>query len=185
LKPKLYNRNNFHKHTFCEFREQDYKLLSSLEVHYKSKSGSSYSFTEEGVYRIATHWGRAANCRWRLLSNSEHPNQQLRIGYAKWLDFYPNLPNENWYFVSVNFETKAVHFQHKNHPSYKKEFVLRNAAATSKTIQEVKQILQTNEWAKYYHFEDLEKTRLSIVNELITTRKSWLQIKLNIKNEGK
>jgi hypothetical protein len=45
--------------------------------------------------------------------------------------------------------------------------------------------LQTNEWAKYYHFEDLEKTRLSIVNELITTRKSWLQIKLNIKNERK
>jgi hypothetical protein len=160
------------------------QLLSSLEIHYKSKSGSNYSFTEEGVYRIATHWGRAANCRWRLLSNSEHPNQQLRIGYAKWIDFFPNLPNENWYFVSVNFETKEVYFQHKNHKSYQKELVLRNAAATSKTIQEVKQILLTNEWAKYSDFEDLEKARITIITELITTKKSWLQMKLNWNKES-
>ncbi|MFM7895471.1 MAG: hypothetical protein ACKO8L_05955, partial [Flavobacterium sp.] len=110
---KKYNKTNFHKHTFCEFIEVDVATIPNIEWHYKSKSGSGYCFTEEGVYRISNHWGRAANCRWRLISEIKNPNQKERIGYAKWTDFYPNNETENFFYVEVNFETKEATFQHK------------------------------------------------------------------------
>ena len=99
---KKYNKTNFHKHTFCEFIEVDTNAIPNIEWHYKSKSGSGYCFTEQGVYRISNHWGRAANCRWRLISSASSNtssrakinNSQHRIGYAKWTDFYPNNETE-------------------------------------------------------------------------------------------
>ena len=72
-----YHKNNFHSHTFCEFVavESLPKIFST--PNYKSKSGSSYFFTEEGVYRSSNHWGRAANCRWRLIAISNAKMQLI------------------------------------------------------------------------------------------------------------
>lgn len=187
---KKYNKTNFHKHTFCEFMEVDANAISNIEWHYKSKSGSGYCFTEEGVYRISNHWGRAANCRWRLISNSRANsranssskinNIQNRIGYAKWTDFYPNNETENFFYVDVNFDTKEVTFQHKYNPNYDGKSVLRNAPETAKVIRQIKEILESDKWAKYLDYEDLEVLRKEIITKLIQTSSSFAEIKRSL-----
>lgn len=174
---KKYNKTNFHKHTFCEFREVTFDEISDVIIHHKSKSGSSYSFNDEGVYRISNHWGRAANCRWRLISEIKNQNQKERIGYAKWTDFYPNNETENFFYVEVNFETKEVTFQHKNNPKYDGKAVLRNAAETAKVIRQIKEILESDAWAKYLDYDDLEVLRKEIITDYLTTNKKFIELK--------
>ena len=185
---KKYNKTNFHKHTFCEFIEVDTNVIPNIEWHYKSKSGSEYCFTEEGVYRISNHWGRAANCRWRLISSASSNtssrakinNSQHRIGYAKWTDFYPNNETENFFYIEVNFETKEATFQHKNNPNYDGKAVLRNASETAKVIRQIKEILESDTWAKYLDFDDLEQLRKEIILKLIQTSTSFGEIKRSL-----
>lgn len=177
---KKYNKTNFHKHTFCEFIEVDANAISDIEWHYKSKSGSGYCFTDEGVYRISNHWGRAANCRWRLISEIKNPNQKERIGYAKWTDFYPNNETENFFYIEVNFETKEVTFQHKNNPNFDGKVVLRNAYETAKVIRQIKEILESDTWAKYLDYDDLEQLRKEIITKLIQTSTSFAEIKRSL-----
>ncbi len=174
----MYNKNNFYRYTFCEFIAIEPNKISTIEISYKSKSGSEYCFTKEGVYRISNHWGRAANCRWRLISNLNLKinNSQNRIGYAKWTDFYPNNETENFFYVEVNFEKNKVTFQHKLNPKYDGKSVLRNASETAKVIRQIKEILDSDSWAKYLDFDDLEFIRKQIVLELITTNNSLQKI---------
>lgn len=174
---KKYNKTNFHKHTFCEFIEVDTSTIPNIEWHYKSKSGSGYCFTEEGVYRISNHWGRAANCRWRLISEIKNPNQKERIGYAKWIDFYPNNETENFFYVDVNFDAKEVVFQHKNNPKYDGKAVLRNASETAKVIRQIKEILESDTWAKYLKYDDLEKLREKIIMDYLATNVKFIELK--------
>ena len=191
---KKYNKNNFHKHTFCEFVEVYPNDSLSFEWHYKSKSGSYYHFTNEGVYRCANHWGRAANCRWRLISSSRTNsrinssskvnNSQNRIGYAKWSDFYTNNETEPIFYIKVDFETKEVIFQHKESPDYSPNFVLRNASETSKLIRQIKEILTSNHWAKYLLLEDIDSARKFVINQMITTNLPLNEIKKRIPNES-
>jgi hypothetical protein len=177
---KKYNKTNFHKYTFCEFVEVEPTAISNIDWHYKSKSGSSYCFTNEGVYRISNHWGRAANCRWRLISEIKNPNQKERIGYAKWTDFYPNNETENLFYIVVNFDTKEVTFQHKNNPNYDEKAVLRKASETAKVIRQIKEILTSDAWAKYLNFQDLEQLRKEICLKLIQSSTSFAEIKRSL-----
>lgn len=183
---KKYNKTNFHKHTFCEFTEVDTVTIPNIDWHYKSKSGSGYCFTDEGVYRISNHWGRAGNCRWRLISNSRANssskinNSLHRIGYAKWTDFYPNNETENLFYVQVNFDTKEVTFQHKNNPNYDGKAVLRNASKTVKVIRQIKEILETDTWAKYLDFDHLEELRKEIILKLINTSMTLQTLKKDL-----
>ena len=177
---KKYNKTNFHKHTFCEFIEVDTNVIPNIEWHYKSKSGSEYCFTEEGVYRISNHWGRAANCRWRLISEIKNPNQKERIGYAKWIDFYPNNETEKLFYVEVNFDVKEATFQHKNNPKFDGKAILRNASETAKVIRQIKEILESDTWAKYLDYENLEVLRNEIITKLIQTSTSFAEIKRSL-----
>ena len=177
---KKYNKTNFHKHTFCEFTEVNSASIPNIEWHYKSKSGSGYCFTDEGVYRISNHWGRAANCRWRLISDIKNPNQKERIGYAKWTDFYPNNETENFFYVDINFDTEEVTFQHKNNPKYNGKAIFRNASETAKVIRQIKEILESDAWAKYLDFDDLEELRKEIILKLIQTSTSFAEIKRSL-----
>jgi hypothetical protein len=172
-----YNRNNFHKHTFCEFVQVDATAIPNIDWQYKSKSGSSYCFTDEGVYRSSNHWGRAANCRWRLISEIKNPNQKERVGFAKWNDFYPNNETESFFYVEVNFVTKEVTFQHKSNPKYDEKAVLRNAAETAKVIRQIKEILESDAWAKYLDYDDLEVLRKEIIIDFLTTNKKFIELK--------
>lgn len=170
-----YNRNNFYKYTFCEFTEVEF--TNELEIHHKSKSGSQYNFTKEGVYRISNHWGRASNCRWRLISDIKNPNQKERIGFAKWSDFYPNNESDAFFYIDVNFEAATVTFQHKNHPNYDGKAVLRTAAETAKIIRQIKELYASESWAKYCDTEDVGQLRKEIVQLACYSALSLSQIK--------
>jgi hypothetical protein len=174
---KTYHSKNFYKHTFClwkEFSQADFELQ---KPQFKSKSGSEYFFTEVGVYRISNHWGRAANCRWKLIPLSEYKNQQTKIGFAKWTDFYPNDEMATLFFIQVDFEQVTVDFFHKDMPLYKGKAILRNASETAKTIKTINQILNEEDWAKYLKYESIETLRINLVNELIFTNLTFNELK--------
>lgn len=176
----MYNRNNFHKHTFCLFQQVDNSELSNLKLSYKSNSGSEYYFTEVGVFRKSNHWGRAANCRWRLIPNSDYKNQKEIIGFANWSDFYPNNETEKLFYIEIDWEKEEVHFNHKNNPNYNNQ-VVRNAADTAKRIKEIKEVLQSNSWAKYLNLDDFEAKKRKILSDLMNTTETFVNLKSKLK----
>lgn len=174
---KKYNKHNFHKHTYCDFQEIAMDEVGTISIHYKSKSGSSYSFSDVGVYRISNHWGRAANCRWRLISNEKIKSQIEKCGFAKWSDFYPNNETEKLFYIEVNWETFEINFQHKDNPQFKGNAILRTANQTAKRIQTIKEVLQTESWAKYLDYDDILTLRKTTVDQLINTDDTFIKIK--------
>ena len=180
---KSYNKFNFHKHTFCLFLQVDASVLNDLKFDYKSNSGSEYYFTEIGVYRKSNHWGRAANCRWRLLVNSEYKNQTEIVGFARWFDFYSNNETEKLFYIEINLEKNEVHFNHKNNPNYTNQ-ILRNASETAKRCKEIKDVLQGNAWSKHLVFDDFEEIRRKMLLELNNTNESFVNLR-KIINHGK
>jgi hypothetical protein len=171
-----YNKFNFHKHTFCLFQQVEKDAILDLKLGYKSASGSEYYFTESGVFRKSNHWGRAANCRWRLITNSDYKNQTESVGFANWTDFYPNNETENLFYIEVNEAKNEVYFNHKNHPNYTNQ-LLRNASDTTKRIKEIKNVLQSNSWAKHLVFDDFEEIRRKMLVELSNTNESFVNLK--------
>jgi hypothetical protein len=147
-----------------------------LKLGYKSASGSEYFFTESGVFRKSNHWGRAANCRWRLITNSDYKNQMESVGFANWTDFYPNNETEKMFYIEVNEAKNEVYFNHKNNPNYTNQ-LLRNASDTTKRIKEIKVILQSNLWAKHVLFDDFVEFRTKMLVELSNTNESFVNLK--------
>lgn len=137
----MYNRRNFHSHTFCVWREVLFSDIQDLKTDFESKSGSKYFFTNRGVYRISNHWGRAANCRWQLVPLENFKNQQIRIGFANWTDFYPNDEISKLFYIRVDLVTKSVNYYHIDSEKNSDGAILRNAVETAKTIRIIKQIL--------------------------------------------
>ncbi len=181
---KKYNRYNFFKHTFCEFREVAADAVPLISANYKSESGSMYYFDDLGVFRYANHWGRAANCRWRLITANKEQNG-YKWGYALWSDFYPNNDSEKLFFITVDFDKQEVVYQHKASlsPHEKLSAVFRSAPETAKRIKQIKEILLADDWAKYLNVVDIISTRKSVIGEMITTDKSLMQIKRELANE--
>ena len=103
MKPR--NKLNFHKHTYCEFKLADFIFFDENEIHYQSKSGSYYHYTKLGVYRHSNHWGRVANCRWKIDGIEDYKNQDYYVGYANWVDFFRLNSTEKKYFIQVDFKT--------------------------------------------------------------------------------
>lgn len=180
---KKYHKYNFHKHTFCIFSEVKDKDIESLQPNYISKSGSSYYFTEQGLYRVSNHWGRAANCRWKLVSNfkaiTSSKSNVNKIGYAQWTDFYPNNEQENLFYVVVDFQTKTVDFHHKLNPLFDGKSICRNASDTAKRIKICKEVLLQEEWSKHLNFNSLDYLRKEIIYALLYTNNSFVAIKRN------
>jgi hypothetical protein len=179
----MYNRNNFHKHTFCLFQQVDNSTLLDLKLGYKSTSGSEYYFTENGVFRKSNHWGRAANCRWRLQVNSEYKNQTEIVGFALWSDFYSNNETDKLFYIEICNAKNEVGFNHKNNPNYNNQ-LLRSAKETAKRIKEIKDVLQSNSWAKYLVFDDFEEIRCKMLSELSNTNESFVNLR-KIIQDGK
>jgi hypothetical protein len=150
--------------------------VADLKLGYKSASGSAYYFTELGVYRKSNHWGRAANCRWRLITNADYKNQTEIVGFARWTDFYPNNDTEKLFFIEINEKKNEVHFNHKNHPNYAHQIV-RNASDTAKRIKEIKNVLQTTSWAKHLILDDFEEVKRKMLTELSNTNESFVNLK--------
>ena len=179
----IYDKFNFHKHTFCLFQQVESVAVADLKLGYKSASGSAYYFTEIGVYRKSNHWGRAANCRWRLITNSNYKNQTESVGFAYWTDFYPNNETENLFFIAMDEAKNEVYFNHKNHPDYANQ-LLRNATDTTKRIKEIKAVLQSNLWSKHLVFDNFEDFKTKMLTELSNTNESFVNLK-KILQDGK
>ncbi len=170
-----YNRNNFFKNTYCVFTQVPPTEIPTYS-HYKSKSGSSYFFTDDGVYRTSNHWGRAAKCKWKLESND---NSQLRTktGFAKWTSFYAANDWEKLYFISVNSEMTMVQFIHKSETSATENLTLRTAAATTKRVREIRQLLKNANWLNYYDENERSDVLKKTIQALITSDESVLTIR--------
>ena len=116
--------------------------------------------------------------------NSEYKNQTEIIGFARWADFYSNNETEKLFYIEINEEKNEVHFNHKNNPNYNKQ-VLRNASETAKRIKEIKEVLQSNSWAKYLVFDDFEEIRRKMLSELSNTNESFVNLRKIIQNGKK
>ena len=174
---KTYTKLNFHSHTFCIWKEVPFFQIKDLKINYTSQSGSQYILTAEGLYRISNHWGRVANCHWRLIPLTEFKNQNITVAFAQWTDFYSNDDTSKLFYVKVNRETKEVNFYHKLSADDNEKVVLRNAKDTAKTIRTIKEVLTQDDWAKYLQYQDLETLRSEIVTELVNTSKTFLEVK--------
>ncbi len=173
---KTYNRFNFHRHTFCVFTEVPIESIDSKKVDYKSKSGSSYYFTEEGVYRLSNHWGRAANCKWRLQTAGTNTSR-TKLGFANWNAFHPDNETDKLYFITVDFENQIVNYLHKCSPEYEEKLVLRTTAETTRVIKSIRELFASEAWAKHFDNSEIKLLRKIIIEKLITTNQSLLEIK--------
>ncbi|GIZ10578.1 hypothetical protein [Flavobacterium sp. UMI-01] len=168
---------NSFKHTFCEFHEVALEEINGLDVQFQSKSGSTYYYTLEGMYRFSNHWGRLANCKWRLLPLTPPTENKFKLGFARWDYFYPDKEDEKLYFIEVDYPNNTVNYQHKNSVTYDGLAVLRTSFEVTKKIKQIRNLQQLTSWAKYFEYEDLENLRQSIIQELVYTEKTLDEIK--------
>jgi hypothetical protein len=169
---KTFNQTNFFKHTLCEFTQVD-DFLFPKNTNYKSKSESSYFYTEEGVYRKSNHWGRVSNCRWKLISDDTYKNQQTVIGFAKWTGFYPINSLEKIFFISVDFDTKTAIIQSNKEKTTNYLFSFSEA---QKRIKQINHLFKDDKWAKYYDLK-IEVLHFKIISEFINSNKTLQEIK--------
>jgi len=173
---KTYNKTNFFKHTFCEFSQID-DFDFPEDTNYKSKSESMYFYTDKGVYRKSNHWGRVANCRWKLISNENYKNQNIVIGFASWTDFYPINLSGKIFFIEVDFEEKTAKIQPKKENTTNYLFSFSEA---QKRIKQITHLFTNDKWAKYFD-EEIEIIRKNIISEFINSDKTLQEIKLSLK----
>ncbi len=177
----FYNKNNFHNHTFCIFKEVSIQTITNLKLHYKSKSGSSYYFVEEGVYRLSNHWGRAANCRWRLVTTTTQQkvnnDSQAKLGFAKWTDFHRDNEVEKLYFIAANYVEQTVQFFHKENENYTPTAILRTATETAKHIKQIRILFHETSWANYLKESNIAILRKEIIQKLIESEISFQEIR--------
>lgn len=171
---KTFGKHNFFKHTYCEFvMQNDVDFFKEYTIHFKSKTASFYSYTKDGVYRYSNHWGRVANCRWKLIATNDFKNQAYHVGFAKWTDFYPLNEEEKQFFITVDFNSEKVTFQHQKE---RKDIFLFTSKEAKKRIGQIQTLFKEINWAKYFD-DDIDELRKEIIYELINSNKSLQQIK--------
>jgi len=175
---KRYTKHNFFKHTYCVFKGADLNEIKEKTANYTSKSGSSYFYTIEGVYRLSNHWGRAANCRWRIENSKEERSGTAKLGYADWTSFYADTSNAVLYFITVDFTSNKVAYHHIKSMENTQESLVKTSGYTLKRIREIKEILEKVAWLKYMDVDDVQELRKQIVLALIRTDKTLREIKL-------
>lgn len=175
---KTYHRTNFFKHTYCEFEYQSEAILNEQDIHFTSKSGSSYVYTEKGVYRYSNHWGRVANCRWKLNGVGVYENQKYYVGYANWDDFYSLTSNEKAFYLSVDIAEEVISIG-KCTKETDEEVHLLNLAAVFRKQKEIVAVLNNTKWMQYYD-EDVEELQKKVIHELVNSDKTLQQIKFEL-----
>ena len=145
---KTYHKLNFFKHTFCEFEMCEIDFFAEMKAHFQSRSGSYYFYTEEGVYRYSDHWGRVANCRWKIKGISDYKNQNYYVGYAKWSDFYPLNTSDKSYFIKVDFATRQAKVQRAINDETSRKFLF-TADMAFKRLKEIQAAFKDTRWLTY------------------------------------
>ena len=183
MSSKVYDRRNFHKYTFCIYKQVELSVIENRKPDYKSKSGSSYYFTETGVYRLSNHWGRAANCKWRLNPLQNPGTKRTKLGFAHWTEFHPDNDTEKLYCIEVSFENNNVTFNHKSNQKENSNAILRTASETTKRIKQIRNLLDNTRWTQYYPQKESEVLQREVIQKLVDTDKTLQQIKSEIVEE--
>ncbi|AQS93658.1 hypothetical protein BXQ17_06135 [Polaribacter sp. BM10] len=173
---KNYNKTNFFKHTFCEFTQIDNFDFPESTI-YVSKSNSMYFYTSEGVYRKSNHWGRVANCRWKLIAYKNYKNQNTVTAFAKWSSFYPINSLEKNFYIEADFDEKTAKINPKKENTTNYLFSFSEA---QKRIKQITHLFKDDKWAKYFE-DDVEIIRKNIISEFINSDKTLQEIKIRFK----
>lgn len=83
---------NFFKNTVAVFEQCGRMTCSAdyVSVSSRGRVSSRYWYTEEGVYRESSHWGRnVATCDWYLntLPITGLQTTKKKTGFCRWKDF--------------------------------------------------------------------------------------------------
>ena len=173
---KKYHKGNFFKHSYCVFDERSFEEIKNFSNNYISKSGSKYFFLPEGLYRVSNHWGRVANCRWKL-NSLDKKSQENKLGFALWENFYPNDENENIFFVYFDTNTKSYSFKHQFESEPGSSHVFRTASQTAKVLKDLKEVCESTAWSKYLTYDNYEELKQKVIHNLIHTNQNFLEIK--------
>jgi len=168
------------KNTFCVFQEIDPTSITISKFDYTSQSGSSYFYSETGMYRYSNHWGRLANSKWRLEPLEQPVISKYKLGFAHFNDFYPDNATDELYYLEVNFASKTVNYQHKNNPNFDQKAILRTGFETAKKIKQIRNLFALTSWAKYFDYEDLDVLRNEIIQKLIYSNQTLEDIKRDL-----
>ena len=181
MKIALPIKPNSFKNTFCVFKEVPLHEIDNWRSDFISSSGSTYFYTEIGMYRLSDHWGRLANSKWRLESLEIESQSKTKLGFALWDDFYPDNSKDELYYIKTDFKTKTVNYQHKKNPLYDNKAILRTSFETTKKIKQIRNLLNLISWAKHVEYEDLDVLREQIINDLMYTNKTLDEIKRDLR----
>lgn len=176
---RSYHNFNFFKHTYCEFEMVSDVIFLNNKAHHKSKSGSNYFYTEEGVYRYSNHWGRVANCRWKISGIEDYKNQNYYVGYANWLDFYPLNNFEKAFYIQVdgkNGKTKIYRIKESTSAIH----FLMTLEMAQKRLKQIKLLFKDYKWALYYS-DNVEIVRSKLITMLINSDKPLQELKQSLK----
>ncbi|WP_440122154.1 hypothetical protein [Tenacibaculum sp. Ill] len=173
-----YHKFNFYRSTYCEFEMQRINFFDDMKAHFQSKSGSYYYYTEDGVFRYSNHWGRVANCRWKIQGIDNYKNQQYYVGYANWSSFYPLNSIDKVFYLEVDY-TKAKASIKRVQEGLEDNYFLMNSELVHQRLKQVQTLFKEYKWARYYE-EDIDVLRKKIINKLVTTNKTLQQIKLEL-----
>ncbi|QXP74243.1 hypothetical protein H0I31_09370 [Tenacibaculum sp. AHE15PA] len=170
-----FHKYNFFRYTYCEFESRSIDFFKDKSAHYQSKSGSLYFYADEGVYRYSNHWGRVANCRWKIKEIEEYKSQNYYVGFANWSDFYLLNNTDKVFYLEVNFKTKQVKIKRLKEEENKIVFLMTSEFAHQR-LKQIQTLFKEYKWAAYYE-DDIDHLREILINDLISTTKTIQQLK--------
>ncbi|MCT4698003.1 hypothetical protein [Tenacibaculum haliotis] len=170
-----FHKFNFFRYTYCEFESQSIDFFKDKSAHYQSKSGSLYFYTDAGVFRYSNHWGRVANCRWKIKGIETYKSQNYYVGFAKWNDFYPLNNTDKVFYLEVDFLLKQAKVKRLKN-KVKKEVFLMTLTLAHQRLKQIQTLFNEYKWAKYFE-EDIEVLRKILITNLINTNKPIQQLK--------
>ncbi|CAL2084548.1 conserved hypothetical protein [Tenacibaculum dicentrarchi] len=174
-----FHKFNFFKHTYCEFESKEITFFDDKTPHYKSKSGSLYFYADNGVYRYSNHWGRVANCRWKIQGIEVYKSQDYYVGFANWNDFYPLNNSDKVFYLKVDYTTKQVKIQRLKNED-KSNYFLMTSEFAHQRLKQIQTLFKEYKWATYFE-QDIDILREIIINKLITSAKAIQELKRELK----
>ncbi|WGH76741.1 hypothetical protein P8625_06190 [Tenacibaculum tangerinum] len=173
-----YHKFNFYRGTYCEFEMQRINFFEEMKAHFQSKSGSYYYYTKEGVFRYSNHWGRVANCRWKIQGIENYKNQKYYVGYANWSNFYPLNSADKVFYLEVNYREGKASIKRVQNTLESNRFLM-NSEFAHQRLKQIQSLFKEYKWARYYE-EDIEVLRKKLIEKLIHSDKSLQQLKLEL-----
>ena len=152
-----YHKFNFFKYTYCEFEMKKFAFFKEKSAHFQSKSGSYYYYTAEGVFRYSNHWGRVANCRWKIQGIENYKNQEYYVGFAKWEDFYPLNNSDKVFYLEVDFLEKQAKIKRLKNEKSDDCFLMTSEFAYQR-LKQIQTLFKEYKWATYFE-EDIDVLR--------------------------